>query len=204
MDEATREDIFDPFFTTKEVGKGTGLGLPSVYGIVKQHNGYINVYSEPDMGTTFHIYLPAVREARREERIERDPVKGGSETILIAEDNEAVRGLLSRILNEYGYSTLEAVDGADAVERYKSADKIDLLIFDSVMPRKNGREAYEEIRKIKPDVRIIFTSGYTRDVFLDKGVGDGQFDFLQKPISPISLLQKVREVLDQPGKEDFR
>ena len=124
-------------------------------------------------------------------------MKGGNETILIAEDNEAVRGLISKVLIEYGYRTVEAIDGADAIEQFKKTDKIDLLILDSIMPKKNGREAYNEIHKIKPDIKVIFTSGYTRDVFLDKGIEDKKFHFLQKPISPDTLLQKVRDVLDE-------
>ncbi len=202
MHEATRERIFDPFFTTKETGKGTGLGLSTVYGIVKQHNGYITVYSEPNVGTAFHIYLPAVNKAVKKEEPAPAPVKGGSETILVAEDSEAVRGLLSRILTEYGYTTVEAIDGVEAIEQFKKADRIDLLILDSVMPKKNGREAYDEIQKIKPGIKVIFTSGYTRDVFLDKGIEDKKFNFLQKPISLPVLLQKVREVLD--GRQDSR
>jgi PAS domain S-box-containing protein len=197
MDRATRERIFDPFFTTKEVGKGTGLGLSTVYGIVKQHNGYINVYSEPKKGTTFHIYLPAVNKIGEEDRSAQAPAGRGSETILVAEDSEELRRLISTILIEYGYTTVEAIDGAEAVEQFKKADQIDLLILDSVMPKKNGREAYDEIIKIKQDIRVIFTSGYTRDVFLDKGIEDKKFNFLQKPIAPNALLRKVREVLDQ-------
>ena len=196
MDEATRERIFDPFFTTKEVGKGTGLGLSTVYGIVKQHNGFLTVYSEPNMGTTFHIYLPAVSEDGREEEPALAFVEGGAEAILIAEDNDAVRNLISRILGESGYTTIEAIDGAEAVEQFKKTDHIDLLILDSVMPKRNGREAYDEIKKLKPEVRVIFTSGYTRDVFQGKGIEDETFDFLHKPISPSALLRKVREVLD--------
>jgi PAS domain S-box-containing protein len=196
MDEATRERIFDPFFTTKEAGKGTGLGLSTVYGIVKQHNGFITVYSELNIGTAFCIYFPAVSEVAREERLLPAPVKGGNETILVAEDNETVRDLVVKLLTDYGYMTIEAVDGGDAIEQFRKADKIDLLILDSVMPIRNGREVYNEIRKIKPRIRVIFTSGYTRDIILDKGIEDEKFNFLQKPISPADLLRKVREVLD--------
>ncbi len=196
MDEATREKIFDPFFSTKATGKGTGLGLSTVYGIVLQHNGYITVYSEPNIGTTFHIYLPSASETSQEEHPAAVPSTGGDETILVVEDNEAVRRLICKILNEYGYTTIEAVDGLDAIQQFKTTDKIDLLILDSVMPNKNGREAYNEICKIKWDIRVIFTSGYTRDVFLDKGIEDEKFNFLQKPILPNVLLQKVRDVLD--------
>jgi PAS domain S-box-containing protein len=203
MDETTRERIFDPFFTTKEVGKGTGLGLSTVYGIVKQHKGYVTAYSEPNVGTTFNIYLPVIGEAGEEERFASAPVKGGSETILVGEDNAVVRGLVSTILIEYGYTTIEAVDGEDAVEQFKKVDTIDLLILDSVMPKKNGREAYAEIYAIKPDIRVIFTSGHTRDVLLDKGIEEGKLNFLQKPILPHALLEKVREVLDDKGGTDI-
>jgi two-component system, cell cycle sensor histidine kinase and response regulator CckA len=199
MDEATKERIFEPFFTTKEVGRGTGLGLSTVYGIVKQHNGYITVYSEPNIGTTFHVYFPVANEISEEDEDIQLPVKGGDETILIAEDSEGVRLLISRVLTENGYTTIEAVDGADAVEKFKNARSVDLLIFDSVMPKKNGRETYDEIEKINPGMKVIFTSGYTKDVFLDKGIQDEKFNFLQKPISPDALLRKVREVLDDRG-----
>jgi two-component system cell cycle sensor histidine kinase/response regulator CckA len=199
MNDVTREHIFDPFFTTKEVGKGTGLGLSTVYGIVMQHNGYISVYSESNKGTTFHIYFPTIERAGGEEERPSAPVRRGDETILVAEDSEAVRSLMSRVLREYGYRIIEAIDGADAVEQFKKAKRIDLLILDSVMPKMNGREAYDEICKVNPDVRVIFTSGYTRDVFVGKGIEDKRFDFIQKPISPTTLLQRVREVLDKGG-----
>jgi PAS domain S-box-containing protein len=199
MDEATRERIFEPFFTTKEVGKGTGLGLSTVYGIVKQHNGYITVYSEPNIGATFHIYFPVVNEISREDEDIQLPVKGGDETILIAEDSEGVRLLISRVLTENGYTTIEAIDGVDAIKTFKNACAVDLLILDSVMPKKNGRETYDEIKRINQDVKVIFTSGYTKDVFVDKGIQNEKFHFLQKPISPDALLLKVREVLDDDG-----
>jgi CheY-like chemotaxis protein len=198
LDEATRDRIFDPFFTTKEAGKGTGLGLSTVYGIVKQHQGFITVYSEPDMGTAFHIYLPAVSKALAREEPASVPAERGNETILVAEDNEAVRDLICKVLAEYGYTTVPAVDGAEAIDRFKSADKkIDLLILDSVMPKKSGREAYNEIHEVAPHIKVIFTSGYTRDVILDKDVEDKRFAFIPKPISPGALLKKVREVLDE-------
>jgi PAS domain S-box-containing protein len=197
MDEATRERIFDPFFTTKETGKGTGLGLSTVYGIVKQHNGYIAVYSEPNMGATFRIYFPRVNKSGKEEKPAPAPVKGGNETILVAEDNNSVRALMVTILTQYGYTVVQAGDGAEAVETFKKTKGIDLLIFDSIMPGKGGREAYDEIRGMRPDIKVLFTSGYTRDVILDKGVEDRKFAFISKPISPNALLQKVREALDE-------
>jgi len=201
MDEATKSKIFDPFFTTKEVGKGTGLGLSTVYGIVKQHNGYITVYSEQGRGTTFHIYLPLINNIVREEKEARTPVRGGNETILIAEDDYAVRGLIKTVLTEHGYSIIEAVDGEDAIEQFIKTEKsIDLIILDTIMPKKNGREVYDEVRRIKPDCKVIFTSGYTRDVILDKGMAEGDtFEFIPKPITPYVLLQKVRQVLDSEG-----
>jgi two-component system NtrC family sensor kinase len=197
MDEATRENIFTPFFTTKEVGKGTGLGLATVYGIVKQHNGFITVYSELHHGTTFHIYLPAVKAQVDQEQQETAPIATGKETILIAEDNEEVRHFIREILRQFGYKTIEAIDGEDAVDKFKQHRDIDLIIVDSVMPKKNGREVYEEIRRVQPRVRALFTSGYTKDIILDKGIEDSKFDFIAKPLSPRALLQKVREVLDR-------
>ncbi|OPY78179.1 MAG: Blue-light-activated protein [Syntrophorhabdus sp. PtaU1.Bin058] len=198
MSETIREKIFDPFFTTKAIGKGTGLGLSTVYGIVKQHNGYITVHSKPNTGTTFHIYLPAVSNVGREYEPAPVPVSSrGNETILVAEDNETVRGFIKEILTEYGYTVIEAVDGADAIEQFNKTERIDLLILDSVMPEKNGREVYDEISRDRPDIQVLFTSGYTKDVILDKGIEGKQFDFIAKPILPDTFLQKIREILDR-------
>jgi signal transduction histidine kinase len=199
MDEATRQRVFDPFFTTKEVGKGTGLGLSTVYGIVKQHNGYITVYSEPNIGTTFHVYLPAADKIVEREKPAPvvQQVTGGVEVILIAEDNEAVRNLMRDVLTQYGYTIIEATDGADAVDKFRKTDHIDLLVLDSVMPKRNGRETYNEISSLAPDVKVLFISGYTRDVVLNKGIEDNRFPFLSKPIQAVALLNKVREVLDR-------
>lgn len=196
IDEEIQERIFDPFFTTKEIGKGTGLGLATVYGIVKQHNGYINAYSEQGMGATFNVYLPITNIIMKEPKTNPAINKGGNETILIAEDNHAVRNFIMDILVEHGYSVIEAIDGSDAIEKFTNADNVDLLIFDSIMPNKNGYDAYSHIRNIKPDVKIIFTSGYTKDIFLDKGVEDKEFAFLQKPVYSHTLLQKIRDILD--------
>lgn len=197
MDEATKEKIFDPFFSTKEVGRGTGLGLSTVYGIVKQHDGFINVYSEPGRGTTFRIYFPLVGvEAPREEPPE--PVtQRGTETILVAEDNADLRRLVMKVLVRHGYRTIEAIDGEDAIDKHGKHRGIDLIIVDSVMPKKNGREVYEEIRKVDPGVVFLFTSGHTRDTILNRGIADSEFDFLPKPIAPFELLQMVRKVLDR-------
>jgi len=201
MDEKTRQKIFEPFFTTKEVGKGTGLGLSIVYGIIKQHNGYINVTSELGKGTTFHIYLPVVKKATEETKLASIDVKGGTETILLAEDNPDLQKLQEEVLNGKGYITIPATDGEMAIARFmEHIDSIDLLILDVVMPKKNGKEVFDEIRKIKPDVKVLFTSGYTGDVVIDKGVYDSAVEFIQKPISPNELLGKIREVLDKKVK----
>lgn len=172
MDEKTRERIFEPFFTTKEMGKGTGLGLAIVYGIIKQHNGYINVYSEHGKGTTFRIYIPLVGSEFKEVEVPTLPApKGGVETVLVAEDDTEARKLTREVLDGAGYKVIEAVNGEDAINKFmENKDKIQLLLFDLIMPKKNGREAYEEIRKIRPDIRVLFTSGYPADIIHEKGV----------------------------------
>ncbi|MBP7528388.1 MAG: response regulator, partial [Syntrophorhabdaceae bacterium] len=197
MDEATQGKIFDPFFTTKETGKGTGLGLAIVYSIVKQHEGYITVYSELNRGTAFRIYLPAVKARADHEENTIFPVTTGNETILIAEDNEEVRRFMREALSEYGYRIIEAIDGEDAIDKFSRRMGIDLIIVDSVMPKKNGREVYEEIHRINPRIKVLFTSGYTKDIVLNKGIEDKEFDFIAKPLLLSELLQKVREVLDR-------
>jgi len=198
MDDKTRERIYEPFFTTKEVGKGTGLGLSMVYGIVKQHDGYINVYSEPDRGTRFKILLPLV-QSRAEELRPKDltKVKGGTETILIVEDNKQVRSLMKEILSNAGYHIKEAVDGDDAIKVFhKDKDNIHLLILDVIMPKKNGKEVYSEIKKVKSDIKVIFVSGYSADVIHKKGILEVGLNFISKPVSPDELLKKVRDVFD--------
>ena len=170
-DEETRKPIFEPFFTTKEVGKGTGLGLAVVYGIIKQHDGFINAYSEPGKGTTFRIYLPIVPSAVREEtKTHQEEVPAqGTETVLVAEDDGALRKLSRTVLSENGYTVIEAVDGEDAVRKFKeNRDKIHILLFDLIMPKMNGKEAYEEIRKLNPDMKVIFASGYAPDIVRQK------------------------------------
>ena len=196
MTETVMEKIFEPFFTTKETGKGTGLGLATVYGIVKRHSGYITVYSEVSVGTTFKVYFPIVRTRVDEEQTVSFNVKRGDETILVAEDNEEVRRFVRDIFRLYGYKIIEAVDGEDAVEKFKHERKIDLVILDSVMPKKNGREAYDEIIRMKPDIRVLFMSGHTRDILLDKGIQEKEFAFISKPLLPNELLQMAREILD--------
>lgn len=197
MDEKTRERLFEPFFTTKEVGKGTGLGLSIVYGIVKQHNGYINVYSEVGKGTTFKIYFPLVKR-KAEEIKHEEPVISvtGTETVLIAEDDPNIRRLSKTLLETFGYKVIEAVDGEDAIEKFlENKEKVQLLILDVMMPRKNGKEAYDEIRKASPGIKTLFMSGYMADVMQTKGILEAGLDFISKPVSPTQFLKKVREVL---------
>jgi PAS domain S-box-containing protein len=196
MDEKTRENIFEPFFTTKATGKSTGLGLSIVYGIVKQHDGYIDCRSEPGKVTLFTIYFPLI--SGQIEEVER-PVAvtrpGRAATILLAEDNPEVKKLLKEVLENEGYKVIEASDGEDAVSLYnKNRNKIQLLIFDMMMPRKNGKEAYDEIKKTEPNIEAIMISGYSADVLQKNGVIGEGLTFFSKPILPEHLLHKVREV----------
>ncbi len=199
MDEKTKEKIFEPFFTTKEMGRGTGLGLAMVYGIIKQHNGYINCYSELGKGTIFRIYFPLTKLKTEETKLETLPApKGGTETILLAEDDIAVRGYIKKLLEEFGYTTIEAMNGADAVEKFKkNKDRVQLLLFDVIMPLKNGKEAYEDIKKIRHDIRVIFISGYTNEIISKKGALEEGSSFISKPILPDELVRAVRKALDK-------
>ena len=203
MDEATRKNIFEPFFTTKDMGKGTGLGLAVVYGIIKQHDGYINVYSEPGIGTTFKIYLPLITsEVRDVERApEKEILSKGTETILLAEDDESVRSLIGIVLKQEGYTVIEAVDGVDAVNKFmENSEKIDLLITDLIMPTMNGKEAYDEMKIRRPDLKAIFASGYAPDAIRQKMSLDSDVELIPKPIMPYALLKIVRSLLDE-GEE---
>lgn len=200
IDEQTKAKIFDPFFTTKEVGRGTGLGLAIVYGIVQQNNGHINVYSEVGKGTTFKIYVPLVSAGPEEDKRPEVlvPVRGGTETILLAEDNDAVRTLTRNVLSEFGYRVIEAADGEEAIEKFlESQDTIGLMIVDVIMPRKNGRAVFEEAKKARPDIKALFTSGYPADLIQREGVLEKGLNFLSKPSTPQEILKKVREVLDR-------
>ena len=197
MDKVTSEKIFEPFFTTKEVGKGTGLGLAMAYGIVKQHGGYITVYSEPGKGTTFRIYLPLIHAKAEEIRPEViQPIQKGTETILLAEDEAEVRIFTKKLLEEYGYKVIDAVDGDDAISKFKShKDKIQLALLDVLMPNRTGREVCDAIRKIVPDIKILFTSGYPAE-YITERIQQGT-ELISKPIAPTTLLKKIREVLDK-------
>ncbi len=199
MDERTRDQIFDPFFTTKEVGKGTGLGLSIVYGIVSQSDGYINVSSELGKGSTFTIYLPLLQSEKGVQTLrEKVELRGGNETVLVAEDNSQVREIVTATLRDFGYVVIEAVDGEDAVQKFaEQADKIDLLLLDVIMPRKNGMEAYTQMKKMRPDIRAIFMSGYTGDILSRKGIGREGIPLISKPIVIEKLLTQVRQVLEK-------
>jgi PAS domain S-box-containing protein len=198
MDEATREHIFEPFFTTKEVGKGTGLGLSTVYGIVKQHQGYITVESVPGEGTTVHVYMPVVRTKLNKIAPVTTKIRGGTETILIAEDDREIRALMKEMLGEQGYDVIEAADGKEAIERFiEHQETIRLAVLDVIMPRKNGKEVHTEIRTMKPSVKTLFFSGYPRDVILDQGADGESFEFLSKPMVPAIFLDKIRAILDR-------
>jgi signal transduction histidine kinase/DNA-binding response OmpR family regulator len=209
MDEVTQGRIFEPFFTTKEVGKGTGLGLAMVYGIVKQHDGHINVYSEVGQGTTFKIFLPVVENDIENEALAVQlPLLGGTETILVAEDEEALRNLARDVLEGLGYTVLLAENGEQAVEIYtKSREQIGMLLLDVVMPRIGGWEAYERIRELGGDVPLIFMTGYSsetvqsRFVKQNKSMEELGAIVLQKPYNIEGLGRKIREVLDASSKK---
>ncbi len=199
MDEAMQQKVFEPFFTTKGVGKGTGLGLAVVYGIVKQHEGYVNLHSEPGKGTTFRVYLPLLASgaAALEPAGEGERPPRGTETILVAEDDEVVRLLVQAVLTESGYTVITAVDGEDAVAKFREhGEEIQLLLFDLVMPKKNGHEAYEEIRLMRPGIKVLFSSGYAPDVVRERVRLGSQLPVAHKPISPSALLRQVRAILD--------
>ncbi len=201
MERETLEKIFDPFFTTKEIGCGTGLGLATVYGIVRQNDGFINVYSEPGRDTSFRIYLPGHAGAVANERKPETALiaKGRGETVLVVEDEIAILQLIKRILSGLDYSVLDALTPDRALELAEAhADQIDLLITDVVMPGMNGHDLAERFQAQYPDLKVLFISGYTADAIALRGVLDGSVHFLQKPFSRIDLAASVRSALDDP------
>jgi two-component system cell cycle sensor histidine kinase/response regulator CckA len=200
MDAETQKHIFEPFFTTKGRGKGTGLGLSTVFGIVKQHQGYIWVYSEPDKGTTFKVYLPQVEEMVHPVEITRAEPGSlyGTETILVVEDEEMVRKLVCETLAAYGYNVLDANSSIHALKLAAGhKEKIHLLLTDVIMPQMNGQELYQKIVATHPNIKLLYMSGYTDNIIVHHGILDGGIDFLQKPFTVNSLVQKVKEVLDR-------
>ena len=170
-----------------------------VYGIVKQHNGHILVNSEPGKGTSFLIYLPLTPKDNLppdHSALPSQPV-AGSETILVVEDNPEVLNLNRTVMETFGYGIIEAVNGEDAVEQFtRHQQEIDLIVMDVVMPKMNGKQAYLEIAKLRPDVKVLFMSGYTADIVLEKGIAADEFNFMHKPVTPMELLRRIREILD--------
>jgi two-component system cell cycle sensor histidine kinase/response regulator CckA len=202
MDAVTRQRIFEPFFTTKEQGKGTGLGLATVYGMVKQAGGDIWVYSEVGSGTTFKLYFPRVHEAISEVTAsEVDHRTLGGETVLVVEDENAVRDLTVRMLKQLGYVVLAAASGSEAVAISNAyADRLALLVTDVVMPQMSGRQVADALLAARPDIKVLYLSGYTESTVIHHGVLDSAVDFLPKPFSREALGRKVREILGRPGQ----
>ncbi len=199
MDKDTLDNLFEPFFTTKEVGKGTGLGLATIYGIVKQNNGFINVYSESGRGSTFNIYLPRLVDDENTDTDvpENKATAGGTETILLVEDEPTILRMTRMMLERKGYSVLSAATPAEAIDLAKAhADKIHLLMSDVVMPEMNGRDLAGQITALYPEIKLLFMSGYTADVIAHQGILDDGVTFIQKPFSMADMTEKVREVLD--------
>jgi two-component system cell cycle sensor histidine kinase/response regulator CckA len=198
MDELTRSRIFEPFFTTKDVGKGTGMGLATVHGIVKQLQGHVTVYSEVGHGTVFKLHLPrAAGEPAAHAAKLVENVPDGAETVLLVEDDEAVRAMASRTLSSRGYRVLESQNGIDALRIAQNfAGPIHLLITDVVMPQMGGPELAEKFRLQRPQCRVLFLSGYAGDAVFRHGVLESEHSFLPKPFTPSALIQKIRSILD--------
>jgi two-component system, cell cycle sensor histidine kinase and response regulator CckA len=197
MNSEILSHIFEPFFTTKETGKGPGLGLSMVYGIVKQSNGYIMAYSEPGRGTTFKIYFPRTEESVSPAYKLEEEIRRGTETVMVVEDEAALRELTCVLLEDAGYTVLESSGAEEAIETAKDLQrKIDLLLTDVVMPRLDGRELANQMVSLRPNLRVLFMSGYTDDVIGHRGVLTQGTILVQKPFTKRTLLQKVRETLD--------
>jgi two-component system, cell cycle sensor histidine kinase and response regulator CckA len=202
MDSATLDRIFEPFFTTKELGKGTGLGLATVYGIVRQHGGFIHVYSEPGTGTAFRVYI-ALKEARlpASKKTEDFPqIQGGTEMVLVVEDHDGLRQLATESLTKLGYKVIAAADGEQAVDQFlRHRDTINLVLLDVVLPKVNGPGIYSRIRASRPEIPVVFGTGYSADFALFHRVQQQGLPVLQKSHTARDLARKVREGRDRPA-----
>ena len=200
MNEETKRRLFEPFFTTKEPGKGTGLGLATVYGIVKQSGGYIWVYSEPGAGTTFKIYLPVADKEQNvpSPDVDDDVAPRGTETVLVVEDEEAVRFLTRVILEKAGYRVVDASNPKEAEALFaENPARFDLLMTDVIMPGSSGPKLFERLARVRSDLRVLYVSGYTDDEIVHRGQLDPGVEFLQKPFTAADLSRRVREVIDR-------
>jgi signal transduction histidine kinase/CheY-like chemotaxis protein len=198
MDQQTMGHLFEPFFTTKALGMGSGLGLAMVYGIVKQSGGYIWAYSEPNLGTTFKLYFPALSESAAEPAApaSEEPVNAAGGTVLVAEDDPLVRGMICRSLTEAGFTVVEAANGRQALDQATAAGPLDALLTDLAMPEIGGRELARQLRELNPRLPVLFISGYTDDEVMRRGLLDSGATFLEKPFSPDVLARKVLQMLD--------
>ncbi|UCD91060.1 MAG: response regulator, partial [Desulfobacterales bacterium] len=205
MNEATHKRIFYPFFTTKEMGRGTGLGLASAYGIIKNHNGIINVYSEKGEGTTFNIYLPASEKEVIEDKKLVKYVLNGSETVLFVDDEDTIIDVGKSMLEKIGYQVLIAKNGREAIEIYnKNMDKIKIVILDMIMPAMGGGETYDTLKEINPDIKVLLSSGYSINGQATEIIERGCNGFIQKPFNVADLSQKIREILGKKNRFDIR
>jgi len=197
MDKETQQRIFEPFFTTKTMGRGTGLGLASVYGIIKGHKGIIHVYSEKGHGTSFNIYLPVSQKKLIRKEPVVSEVRNGHETILIVDDETVITEVTSQMLSGLGYQVLIADSGKKAIDIYKdNHGRIDLVIMDMIMPVMGGEETFKQLKAINPKVRVILSSGYTVNDEVKQIMSQGVLAFLQKPYNQDELSGKIREILD--------
>ena len=197
MDEATRARIFEPFFTTKERGRGTGLGLASVYGIIKNHGGFINVESEKHLGTSFLIFLPASDKNIVDEYMAKEEVRKGQETVLFIDDEDMVLDVGSEMIKGLGYEVMTATGGKPGLEIYEqNRDKIDLVILDMIMPDISGKDTFNALQRINPSVRVLLSSGYSLDGQANEIMENGCKGFIQKPFTMSELSNKIRSILD--------